>query len=97
MNKELEALEDLIETIRMFGENQIGLDKFEERYTIIKQALLKAQEQEKVLEIIFKKNVDMYSLRRCETVEEYNTHFAIDALDLFNYIIELRRLYNETK
>ena len=48
----------LIETIRMFGENQIGLDKYEERYNTIKQALIKAQEQEKVLEIILEKNIN---------------------------------------
>ena len=47
-----EALENLIETIRMFGENQIGLDKFEERYNTIKNYILKAQEQEKVLNSI---------------------------------------------
>ena len=71
--KPSEALENLIETIRMFGENQIGLDKFEERYKIIKQALLKSQEQEKVLEIIKTKRViiawfeDTYL-----TLNEYN-------------------------
>ena len=48
------------------------------RCNTIKQAFLKAQKQEKVLEIIKVKDVDMYSLRRCETVEEYNIHFAID-------------------
>lgn len=38
----------------------------------------KAKQQEKVLEIIKEKDVDMYSLRRCKTAEEYNEHFAID-------------------
>lgn len=38
----------------------------------------KAKQQEKVLEIIKEKDVDMYSLRRCKTSEEYNEHFAID-------------------
>lgn len=40
----------------------------------IKQALLKAQEQEKVLEIIKEKNVDIKYLRDCETVGEYNKY-----------------------
>lgn len=39
MSRELEAVEYFIETIRMFGENQIGLDNYEERYNTIKQAL----------------------------------------------------------
>ena len=47
-------------------------------YDNIKHVLIKAQKQEKVLEIIIEKDVDMYSLRRCETVEEYNIHFVID-------------------
>ena len=69
MSKELEVLEYFIETIRMFGENQIGLDKFEERYKIIKQALTKSQEQEKVLEILFEKNVDIIMIRMSETLD----------------------------
>ena len=72
MSKELEVLEYFIETIRMFGENQIGLDKFEERYKIIKQALTKSQEQEKVLEILFEKNVDIIMIRMSETLDKYN-------------------------
>ncbi len=44
----------------------------------IDEMLDKIKEQEKVLEIIKNKDVDMYSLRRCKTVEEYNSKFAID-------------------
>ena len=40
----------------------------------IKQALIKAQEQEKVLKIIFEKGIDIGWLRQCKTVEEYNYH-----------------------
>lgn len=39
----------------------------------IKQSLLKAQEQEKVLEIIKEKDVDIYILQKCKTVDEYNS------------------------
>lgn len=67
-------------------------DEFDNDYNNIKQYILKAQEQEnkneilkellinqaKVLEIVFEKEVDMYSLRICETVEEYNMHYAIE-------------------
>ena len=38
----------------------------------IEQSLLKAQENEKVLEIIKEKNVDIYELQECENVEQYN-------------------------
>lgn len=38
----------------------------------IKQALLKVQDQEKVLEIIKERQVDIYHLNKSSTVEEYN-------------------------
>ena len=41
-------------------------------YPIIKQALLKAQEQEKVLEIVKKKTVSIFQLGCCKNVNEYN-------------------------
>lgn len=44
--------------------------------SIIKQALLKAQEQEKVLEIIKEKNVLIYTLKRCKSVVEYNYYVS---------------------
>ena len=46
------------------------------KYSELMNAFLeyeKAQEQEKVLEIIKKKDVDTYILRNCKTVEEYNS------------------------
>ncbi len=45
----------------------------EKDYTIIQQALLKAQEQENVLKIIEEKDVDIYILNSCKTVNEYNS------------------------
>ena len=41
-------------------------------YNTIKQALLKSQEQEKVLGIIFEKNVDIIMIRMSETLDKYN-------------------------
>lgn len=39
---------------------------------IIKRALIKAQEQEKVLEIIKNKEVDTFILMLCDNIEQYN-------------------------
>ncbi len=43
-----------------------------EEHSAIKQALLKAQEQEKALKIIFEKTVDIEYLKSAESVDEYN-------------------------
>lgn len=58
---------------------QFRIDKFNEKinnFTNIKQVLLKAQEQEKVLKIIFEKKVDTFYLRQCfkvkDGLEKYN-------------------------
>lgn len=40
------------------------------------ESQIKAQEQEKVLEIIFEKNVDIIYLKDSNNVEEYNSHFG---------------------
>lgn len=53
------------------GNNSWGF-KISKQLNTIKQALLKAQEQEKVLEIIFKKSVMIYLLKVCDAVDEYN-------------------------
>lgn len=37
-----------------------------------------ADKRLEAFEIIKKKDVDIYSLRRCKTVEEYNINFVID-------------------
>ena len=73
-----EALEQ-IKTLKGFNQVELNNDKnVNKSLNTIKQALIKAEEMKKVLEIIFEKDVDMYSLRRCKTSEEYNEHFAID-------------------
>lgn len=63
---------------------EIGFDKNRKPITLndidglntIKNCILKAQEQEKVLKIIFKKKVDIVYLEDSNTVEEYNSHFG---------------------
>lgn len=52
--------------------------------SIIKQALLKAQEQEKVLEILFEKKVNIYFISTISTYDEYlnsNAHFQPNVVD----------------
>ena len=41
-------------------------------FNTIKNYILKAQENEKVLSIIKEKNVDIYELQECKNVEQYN-------------------------
>lgn len=47
-------------------------DEFELYYDKVKQYILKAQEQEKVLEIIMEKGVDIATFNDYQTVIEYN-------------------------
>jgi len=54
------------------GWNIILYEEMQEELDTIKQALLNAQEQEKVLEIIKNKRVDVYCLLQCSNVDEYN-------------------------
>ena len=70
-------------------------------FNVVKQALLKAQEQEeentklkgqikylgeiitdfqKVLKIVFEKNVQVNNLKKCKTLEEYNILWTTDEL-----------------
>lgn len=72
MNKGyLEALEKLgrYALYEMYNELQVNeTDEFD----IVQQALLKSQEQEKVLKIIKEKNVDIIMIRMSETLDKYN-------------------------
>ena len=67
-----EALEELEQDIK----NRVILaeDKQLKLCAVIKQALLKAQEQEKVLEIIKEKYVEFYILLKSKNVEHYNSN-----------------------
>lgn len=70
-SKALESLED----IYTFSEDTIY--QFEKEYDTIKQALLKSQEQEKVLEIIKKKKINIDLLYASSSVEQYNDELVI--------------------
>lgn len=68
-----EALESLDKLNKLLNYvNIYKIAKIEKDVNTIKQSLLKAQEQEKVLEIIFEKKVDMYMLNDLGTLEDYN-------------------------
>ena len=69
MNKELEAFSRIMET---YGKTN-SLEGTYNDFSTIKKALLKMQEQEKILKIIDKKNVDMLLLTNADTLEEYNS------------------------
>lgn len=74
-SEELECLD------RMLGYASLDENDFEkvsDDYNIIKQALIKSQEQEKVLKIIFEKYVDLNLIDCDDEVEEYNRHFGKD-------------------
>ena len=69
--KPSEAMESLERIDKEYA--TIENEDFKICFNTIKQALIKAQEQEKVLKIIKENNVDVFFLRNnCDTVEEYN-------------------------
>ena len=70
-----EALEELKELHELAYGNEETSWKIDEirMSSHIKQALIKSQEQEKVLKIIFEKNVDSYILKTCLNLEHYNS------------------------
>lgn len=85
-SKALECLEDIYRNAVFINEKQeiqnkhkIFIESPETNKTIseqcntIKQALLKAQEQKRVLNIIKEKNVDVYILKTCINLEHYNS------------------------
>ena len=88
MTKELEVLEELEKVIEEITIGNVDLRntlKTSVLITSIKQALLKAQEQEKVLEILIDKEVNMLSLKfaiRKNSLELYNNLIP----DTFKYL-----------
>lgn len=57
-------------------------------YEIVEQALLKAQEQVKVLSILKEKCVSVWYLMKSKTVEEYNSYLYIKVIeDTKNFIL----------
>ena len=76
----LECLEEIGKTLMFVNANTLESKPLKEvmpyYYETVTQALIKAQEQEKVIEIIFKKNVNIVMLKVSENVESYNiTYF----------------------
>lgn len=72
-----EALEETLRDIAYDLENDDNPFLRDRYYGLldVKQALLKSQEQEKVLEIILEKNVDIGLLKRSENWLDYYTRF----------------------
>ena len=71
---------------------------FEKKSEKIKQYILKAQEQEKVLEILFKKQVDLgwlwYCIHECiNSLNEYNKKMPIEKFKLTEEEFELLKRY----
>ncbi len=64
-----------------------------ERCKVIEDALIKAQEQEKVLKIIFEKNVNIIILKLAENVDEYNERMLANSLMLTQEEFDLIRRY----
>lgn len=88
IEKELERLEAIdnanpsqaLEELERIGHWELANSCMEyvdesEAFNTIKQALLKAQEQEKALEIVFEKEVDISLLKRSENWLDYYTRF----------------------
>ena len=68
----LEAIYRIIAHTEYDNDSSYGYLKFENDCKLIEQYILKAQEQEQVLEIIKEKNVDIWLVNSCFTVEQYN-------------------------
>lgn len=69
--KPSEAIECVEDLIFNFSVDEY-VDRYDKNLATIKQALLKAQELEKVLEIIKEKKVDIFELKRCSSAKSYN-------------------------
>jgi hypothetical protein len=76
MSKELEALDKIAKQIELDEDTDFW--EIRNAHKTVEQALLKAQEQEKVLDIIFEKEVDLRDLKAYFKLErglqEYNRH-----------------------
>ena len=73
MTKELEALESIKSILYWYYDcNSINKDcRKQKEFDTIKQALLKAQEQEKVLEVIRKRHIDILDVEIYKTYKHY--------------------------
>lgn len=90
--KPSEALE-LVYLIKDYFSNMIP---YSDWINNIEKYILKAQEQEKVLEIIKEKDVDIYILKSCKTVDEYNSsivHIVGETRELTEEEFDLLKRY----
>ena len=105
MSKELEALECSLKLYKMVesagNNNGFNLNEAWEYNKIIKQALIKAQEQEKklkALEIIKEKKVNMYHIWVFDNYQQYKEHYpfseyhAIEDMLTFKEFIFLKEV-----
>ena len=76
MEKTFEALEFIKEKFAYLEHNCENFNSPKEELDVLKQALLKAQEQEKVLEVVYNKKVAMDLLLNPEVKDyiKYNSH-----------------------
>lgn len=77
-SEEIECLLDIKSNYKFYAHNNRAIDY---QCSVITQALIKAQEQEKVLEIIKEKGVDVGYLQTCKTLKEYNSSCWADEED----------------
>lgn len=70
-----EALECVEDLIFNFSVDEY-VDRYDKNLATIKATLLKAQEQEKVLKIIFEKNVDIFFIKSCKTLQIYTVEIC---------------------
>ena len=65
---------ELSEALKVLNSNPVIREEMDyEDYYTINKALLKAQENEMVLEILKKKEIDTFMLMLCDNVEQYNS------------------------
>ena len=65
------TISPLLEPILAKYEDDLS-DTITSNYFALKQNLIKAQENEKVVRLIFEKNVDILAIKESKTLEEYN-------------------------
>lgn len=93
-----EALNWLEKSKNMMIENNGDFIAFEclKVYNVCKQALVKAQGQEKVLKIIKEKNVDIATLKESKTLEEYNRNaWKVEHYGKFKDVYRLQLIQEE--
>lgn len=74
--KPSEALDITNSYLKVFEEEKTDvlydIESFKQDFISVKQALLKAQDQEKVLKIMFTKTVSIFQMSCCKNADEYN-------------------------